>query len=193
MVANGDHVRAIGWLSAGQAFPQGKVTETFVARLREFVYHANDSSRSLGFGAFGGLHDCELCLRERDARNFGVPAGPVLYVAPAMVLHYVERHAYCPPAEFIDAVVSSPLPSTPEYETLVEPFRLLHQQEWERLRQRQIDAAVRWAYEQGGTEDAIQQAAWRFMGGPGLDHYERIRRSMPRGEAEPCAAPDPAT
>ena len=129
MVANGDHVRAIGWLSASQAFAQGEVPAAFVARLRDFVRLARDSSQALHFGAFRGMHNCELCRRERDARNFGVPAGPLLYIAPAMVLHYVEQHGYCPPTEFIDAVMVSPLPGTPEYESLAEPFVQLHWQE----------------------------------------------------------------
>ena len=31
-----------------------------------------------------------------------------------------------PPAEFIAAVLASPLPGTPQYRTAVEPFRLTH-------------------------------------------------------------------
>src|SRR4051794_13879170 len=110
LVATGDHVRAVGWLGASQPFTRGEVPAVFVTRLQEFVRLAHVSAEALSFAAFCGLHDCELCERKRDARNFGVPAGPVLYVAPGMISHYVERHGYCPPAEFIAAVMASPLP-----------------------------------------------------------------------------------
>jgi hypothetical protein len=30
----------------------------------------------------------------------------IVYVAPALVAHYVEKHDYLPPAEFIDALMA---------------------------------------------------------------------------------------
>ena len=28
-----------------------------------------------------------------------------VYAAPTMIVHYVQKHGYCPPTEFIDALV----------------------------------------------------------------------------------------
>src|SRR5438105_2495307 len=92
MVANGDHVRAVGWLSSSHPFPQGDSSPAFLARLRKFVRLAGDSADALWFPAFGGVHLCELCRGFHHGCNFGVPAGGVLYVAPAMIGHYVEEH-----------------------------------------------------------------------------------------------------
>jgi hypothetical protein len=47
--------------------------------------------------------------------NFGVPSGDLLFVAPEMVVHYIEQHGYRPPAEFVAAVFRSPLPDTEDY------------------------------------------------------------------------------
>jgi hypothetical protein len=40
-----------------------------------------------------------------------------------MVAHYVEAHRYAPPDEFVAAVLSAPLPGTPEYHEAVAAFR----------------------------------------------------------------------
>ena len=131
MVAIGDHVRAIGWLSSDQPYPKSGVPPAFVARLRQFVRLASQSAATLSFPAFGGFHTCELCEQVHDCQNLGVPAGPLLYIAPAMIGHYVEQHEYCPPAEFVAAVMASPLPDTVEYAAAVEEFGQLHKRWWE--------------------------------------------------------------
>jgi hypothetical protein len=136
LVATGDHVRAVGWLSSDHPFTRGNVPAEFSARLREFVRLAGDSADALYFPVFAGFHTCELCDEFHDNRNFGVPAGEPLYVAPGMVAHYVERHGYCPPPEFITAVMASPLPGTSEYQAVAE-FRRRHQEWWQALLKRQ--------------------------------------------------------
>ena len=137
MVAVGEHVRAVGWLSNDNPFPRGDVPAEFVARLREFVALAAKSAEALWFPAFGGLHTCELCDQVHDGHNFGVPAGELLFVAPGMVAHYVEQHEYQPPPEFIAAVLASPLPGTMEYEAATAEFRRRHKEWWQALIKRQ--------------------------------------------------------
>jgi hypothetical protein len=39
-----------------------------------------------------------------------------------MVAHYVEKHEYLPPPEFIDAVLAAPAPGTEDYRRAVGPF-----------------------------------------------------------------------
>jgi hypothetical protein len=134
MVASGDHVRAIGWLSSDHPYTRGTVLAEFVERLRDFVRLANESADALYFCMFLGVHTCEFCGGTRDSRNFGVPAEDVLFVAPAMVAHYVEQHGYAPPPEFIVAVLASPLPGTPKYYSVVRMFREIHQREAENYR-----------------------------------------------------------
>jgi hypothetical protein len=122
LVAAGDHVRAIGWLHPDHPYTKGEVPAEFLVRLKQFAAQSGSSAEALYFGAFGGFHTCEFCGRALGIGNFGVPSGDLLFVAPKMVVHYIEQHGYSPPAEFVEAVLRSPLPDTEEYELITEPF-----------------------------------------------------------------------
>ena len=81
-----------------------------------------------------GFHLCELChgsppdaalhwrggekilLGSAEIRVFGLNG--VVYAAPNMIYHYVLTHRYCPPLEFIRAVLEGPLPDSLEYAAL---------------------------------------------------------------------------
>ena len=123
MIASGPYVRAIGWLSAEHPFPTGSTSPDFLARLKQCCERWGDANDSLQWDLFMGVHECELCNSCMAAGNVGVPAGKLLYVAPEMVAHYVEAHRYAPPAEFIAAVMTAPLPGTTAYHNAVAGFR----------------------------------------------------------------------
>jgi hypothetical protein len=133
MVASGEHIRAIGWLHPDHPFTKGEVSAEFLGRLKEFVAQSSSSAEALCFGAFGGLHTCEYCNQAHGIRNLGVLHGDLLYVAPEMIVHYIEQHGYCPPADFIAAVLKSPLPDSEEYQVMTEPFWHLHRRMWEQI------------------------------------------------------------
>lgn len=42
------------------------------------------------------------------AKNLFVPGGGLIYVAPSMIAHYIDAHAYEPPAVFWEAVTKCP-------------------------------------------------------------------------------------
>jgi hypothetical protein len=132
-VAAGDHVRAVGWLHPDHPYSQGEVPAEFLLRLKEFVARSGDSAGALYFGAFGGFHTCEFCGQAHGINNFGVPSGDLLFVAPEMIVHYIEKHGYCPPAGFVEAVLRSPLPDTEEYQLVTEPFWHKHREVIARL------------------------------------------------------------
>jgi hypothetical protein len=133
LVASGDHVRAIGWLHPDHPYTQGPVSAEFLGCLKEFAVGWGASTETLYFGVFLGLHTCEFCGKAYGVGNFGVPSGELLFVAPEMVVHYIEQHGYCPPPEFITAVLKSPLPDTEEYELITEPFWHKHREAVERM------------------------------------------------------------
>jgi hypothetical protein len=126
LVAAGNHVRAVGCLHPDHAYTKGEVPAEFLVRLTEFAAQSGDSADTLDFGAFAGFHTCEFCGRSHGIGNFGVPSGDLLFVAPEMIVHYIEQHGYRPPAEFVDAVLRSPLPDTEEYQLITEPFWHMH-------------------------------------------------------------------
>lgn len=120
----------VGWLSVGHSFPAGPTSEGFRAGLRCLV--------QAPVNVYRGIHLCEFCprppenltpsgLRTIDPApgTFGngevrVRAHGTTYVAPVLVLHYVEAHNYAPPAEFVSAVE---LAFTQEPNKGIEPTR----------------------------------------------------------------------
>ena len=123
LVASGDLVRAIVLLHPDQPYSKGEVSAKFVARLKQFRARSDDSAEVLYFGAFGGFRALDFFGRMHGIGNFGVPSGHLHFVAPEMVVHYIERHGYSPPFKFVAVVLRSPLPDTKAYQMITEPLR----------------------------------------------------------------------
>ena len=113
----------VGWLHPDHAFRQGEVSADFTERLREFALRWGASTNDLDWGVCMGFHSCEFCDKSHNTGRFGVPSGNILFVAPTMIVHYVEQHRYAPPNEFVSAVLKSPLPGTQEYQAAVARFK----------------------------------------------------------------------
>jgi len=117
-------VLSVGWLSKGSSFQTGGTPDAFQVAL-------NDLCKSEGMNSCIGHHVCEFCpdaswddpyffdmgngeIRVRDA-------GGIWYVAPRLVTHYVVDHNYCPPKEFVEAVLNpSEIGKDPESIPLTE-------------------------------------------------------------------------
>jgi len=112
------NVLNVGWLARGHTFPVGPVPEAFVNELRRLVKSPENLYR--------GYHTCEFCpeppiVIDSEGRRVIPPPGEtmgngeirvagsrgIVYVAPVLVLHYVEKHSYQPPIEFVRAVMAN--------------------------------------------------------------------------------------
>ena len=107
---------AVGWLAHGHDYSRGDVSTDVVARIHQLL--VNPWAPAVCMGA----HDCEFCRFSAGPRQFTldnttaplgvsnlfVPATDRLYVAPSLILHYIDAHEYSPPTEFCDAVMSCP-------------------------------------------------------------------------------------
>ncbi len=113
----------VGWLHPDEPFRQGAAPAGFVARLKEFSNRARFCSEAFNWGAYGGYHTCEFCQQAHATGSLGVLFEGKLYHAPTMIIHYVEHHQYVPPDEFIEAVMSGPLPGTPEFAATAALFQ----------------------------------------------------------------------
>lgn len=118
-VDRGPYVRAVGWLSKDHPYPTGDADPGFVAALNEHVAQAWQPL------AAGGQHLCELCERARSGANVWIPTVDAVFVAPALITHYVEAHAYAPPDDFVRAVLACPPQGSPEYFALMRRFPAL--------------------------------------------------------------------
>lgn len=125
----------VGWLGRGFDYTSGVVEEKFIDRLWLFCLTSVPQTR--------GFHECELCsnpaigplvfehnlqkikLGRSEIRVFGKHG--IVYAAPNLIMHYVCDHHYQPPIEFIEAVLSSELPSSKKYD---DRMRNLGIQDW---------------------------------------------------------------
>ncbi len=87
----------VGWL--GNSVPTtGEVSPENLEKL-EWVYE----NRIIDQG-WMGEHECEICNNHVDRGELLVIDGDKMYVAPRMILHYINEHAYLPPKEFLNAI-----------------------------------------------------------------------------------------
>lgn len=102
---------SIGWLDRSAAFPTGKVEEQVLEDLRQVAATPVHLMR--------GTHACPFCSSKPMADGNGElwlrrPGGPI-YVAPTLLIHYIESHHYRPPEEFL-ALIAAEVEAVPEVE-----------------------------------------------------------------------------
>jgi hypothetical protein len=120
----------VGWLDGTHDYPKGEPSEPFLDRL--WIFCCASMQHMLG------IHECELCpegafdrcaqrgdeelwLGSAEIRVFSREGAA--YAAPNLIYHYVVDHNYCPPDEFVQAVLEGPLPDSPEYLASAEQFK----------------------------------------------------------------------
>lgn len=106
---------AIGWLSHKTNFTKGKVSQSFILKLRTLAKKPWQPFAS------AGLHQCNLCQFNGPSfkENLFIPYKGSIYVAPVAVLHYIDAHWYCPPNIFIEAVLACPEMNSMEYKKTI--------------------------------------------------------------------------
>jgi hypothetical protein len=106
----------VGWIDTGFPYSQGDVDEQFVAKLVELLVDPWQPAVAMG------RHQCPFCrfsggpvtfqFRDKSVslggNNLLVPASGVIYVAPSLILHYIDSHGYMPPEQFRRAVMECP-------------------------------------------------------------------------------------
>lgn len=118
----------VGWLSSDYEFNRSSPVENprhsrFLDNLALYVERPVIVHR--------GIHACDFCgigfdsvpcethqgreLRLGYAVSAALGEGNQVFVFPTLIFHYVVAHNYQPPDEFIQAVLTQPLPNTPEF------------------------------------------------------------------------------
>lgn len=116
---------AVGWIEEAD-FTTGDVPEEFIEALIVALPTkiVPDGTR--------GLHTCTLCevimpkvgwkgkqVNGQGHGHYLVRYEKAVYMAPALLLHYILDHHYCPPQVFCDAVINGEFLTTDDLE--VEP------------------------------------------------------------------------
>lgn len=114
--APGVHAFAVGWLAEGRAYTRGEVSREHFRQLAALLVNPWEPVVTAGrhacpfcrFTGGPGSVVSDGCVVPVGSRVVFVPSEHRLYVAPSLILHYVDAHAYAPPAEFVAAVASCP-------------------------------------------------------------------------------------
>jgi hypothetical protein len=111
---------AVGWLEPGYDYQQGEVGEEFARKLVDLLVNPWQPAMAMG------RHPCGFCrlsggpasfrfgnlASSSEVRmgvsNLWLPAEGFLFVAPSLILHYMDAHGYSPPDEFQAAVIACP-------------------------------------------------------------------------------------
>ena len=115
-------VKTVGYLSREHDYPKGETSDLMFDRLTSLV--------RLDLVSWVGYHDCDLgiCASNQTelywrgmkipgycSCDILVPNRTVVYMAPALILHYIRAHQYLPPACFLEAALTCPEPGSDEY------------------------------------------------------------------------------
>ena len=95
----------IGWLDSQFEYTKGEVDPLVIDKLKSL----EPSHR------YKGTHRCPFCGLDRTSVNFTIEGNGKYYCFPGLLVHYIEKHNYLPPSEFIESVmnikkIDKPLP-----------------------------------------------------------------------------------
>jgi hypothetical protein len=126
---------AVGWLDATRDYSRGPVREEVFAALTRLLVdpwqpavlsgHAECSFCRFSKGPSQLRYDGKIVIL--GANNVFVPAGKAgLFVAPSMIIHYIDAHQYSPPDAFQEAVLRCPEMKSVPYlkEVMATGFKL---------------------------------------------------------------------
>ena len=103
---------AVGWLERSH-YSTGSVSSDFREKLAHLVAAPCEPC------VFAGAQHCPFCRVHACCSNVFIPGVDTIYVAPALVYHYVQSHRYLPPKKFRDAVIKCPAMGSAAYLTSI--------------------------------------------------------------------------
>ena len=97
---------AVGYLSIDEEFEKGEVSQNFLTKLK-VVWEEGITLGSLG------SHECEFCIdegifprgRSSSEKELIDRENKIKYLFPEMIFHYITKHKYLPPSDFIRFVM----------------------------------------------------------------------------------------
>lgn len=132
--ASGGVLRAVGWLSPDHPFVSGEVDSAFFEKLIRLLNNPWQPA------LMAGRHLCKFCRFTGGpaqvevngvsagvgVHNLFVPGENCVFVAPSLIAHYIDSHGYCPPMEFVRAVMQCPEMRSMQYLKAMAHFQVSH-------------------------------------------------------------------
>jgi hypothetical protein len=114
---------AVGWLESGSEFRRGAVDPSVFSSLvrlcanpwQPLVVMGRQPCPFCRFTGGPGQISFEGTQVQMGSANLFVPGTEKVFVAPTMVVHYIDAHEYAPPVEFQEAVLRCPPMRSFEY------------------------------------------------------------------------------
>ena len=118
---------AVGWLARGHVYSKGDVSPDLFARLHQLLVNPWQPCVAMGAHACNfhrftngpGQITLNNVTVQLGVSNLFVPSDVRLFVAPSLILHYIDAYEYSPPPEFCDAVMACPEMRSMDYLKLI--------------------------------------------------------------------------
>lgn len=104
----------VGWLDEKHKIATGTCESRIIDKLVALTLEEGNIQSVVN--VMRGVHSCPFCGKRdiwvgRNGRKallgnaeLWIPSTRKIYVAPNLIIHYIDEHQYRPPAEFLDAV-----------------------------------------------------------------------------------------
>jgi len=116
----------IGWLDEKHDFEKGEVPDGFIEKLKKMPRFAQHC----------GYHNCPFCEGGRDTWSSSIKLAigeGVVYLFPELTMHYISKHQYKPPQEFIDAVLKMENMSDGDAHRYMNELMLRHKDHFDKM------------------------------------------------------------
>ncbi|WP_018653929.1 hypothetical protein [Actinomadura flavalba] len=105
----------VGWLGGDAGFPTGEVDSRVVAALLRRAVDPQNVMRGYHYCAFCDA-ESPICSMTPEGEEAALGTGEIhvpdgegrVYVAPTLIVHYIDTHHYRPPDVFLHAVLRDP-------------------------------------------------------------------------------------
>ena len=163
-------LQAVGWLEAGHDYAKGDPGQAFFDQLRDLCADHWEPFLAMGF------HACQFCRYSgfMSSENLFVPGEGTTYASPVAITHYLSAHGYCPPAEFVSAVMQCPAMNTPAY------FEALHARGWSK---QMVDFSRNKAYSDEFSRYKVAHSMGKALV-VRIEAYQQINGTWPNSLAE---------
>jgi hypothetical protein len=104
-----ENARNVGWINVNNDFHNGAMPEEALEKLWEYIRNPLHTQRAVSRTVPVSYRGEKRTLGYSEIRVLSKDGGRK-FAAPDLIFYYIEEHGYCPPEEFIEALLTGPGP-----------------------------------------------------------------------------------